>query len=213
MHKPFLRFFSFCPMTDETRLVEYLLPGQEQDVLESFCPPPFSSLKIQKAITTFLPGCRFHLLYRASRDGWSHSDFHRLCDHQGPTVTVLTSTGDYIFGGYVHRSWKSRNDYVNDPNAFLFSVKRPEGLEPTKLGLKQGRANYAMYDHALCGPTFGDGKDIYVCSGANGSGTGCSSHSHLKGTYELPAGCPITFFTESQDFRLVQMEVYKVTTD
>jgi hypothetical protein len=33
------------------------------------------------------------LLYRASRDGWLHSDFHSRCDDQGATLVVFKTTG------------------------------------------------------------------------------------------------------------------------
>ena len=48
------------------------------------------------------------LLYRASRDGWTASNFHSCCDNKGPTVTVIKS-GDYIFGGYTEHEWKGKN--------------------------------------------------------------------------------------------------------
>ena len=44
------------------------------------------------------------LLYRASRDGWSVSNFHHCCDYKGPTVTVIKS-GNHIFGGYTEKNW------------------------------------------------------------------------------------------------------------
>ena len=46
------------------------------------------------------------LLYRASRDGWTASNFHSRCDNKGPTVTVIKS-GNYIFGGYTEQAWQS----------------------------------------------------------------------------------------------------------
>ena len=48
------------------------------------------------------------LLYRASRDGWTASNFHSCCDSKGPTVTVIKSA-NYIFGGYTDRSWDCRS--------------------------------------------------------------------------------------------------------
>ena len=44
------------------------------------------------------------MLYCASRNGWSNSNFHRCCDNMGPTVTVIKS-GNYIFGGYAEKNW------------------------------------------------------------------------------------------------------------
>ena len=44
------------------------------------------------------------LLYCASRNGWSASNFHRRCDKKGPTVTVIESD-NHIFGGYTEKNW------------------------------------------------------------------------------------------------------------
>ena len=49
------------------------------------------------------------LLYRASRDGWSASDFHSCCDNKAPTVTVVKSRGSYLFGGYTEEEWQGRS--------------------------------------------------------------------------------------------------------
>jgi hypothetical protein len=50
--------------------------------------------------------CKWHLCYRASRDGWSSQDFHKNCDNKGPTV-VLVKANDCIFGGYTDQNWES----------------------------------------------------------------------------------------------------------
>ena len=47
------------------------------------------------------------LLYRASRDGWTASDFHSCCDNKGPTLTVIRSE-NYIFGGYTEQEWTGK---------------------------------------------------------------------------------------------------------
>lgn len=46
----------------------------------------------------------WNLLYRASRDGWSAYDFHRLCNDKGATV-FLVKVDDFIFGGFTDQSW------------------------------------------------------------------------------------------------------------
>jgi len=48
-----------------------------------------------------------NLLFRASRDGWDASGFHRLCDGKGATVTVMKGIDGYIFGGYTDVAWES----------------------------------------------------------------------------------------------------------
>ena len=68
-------------------------------------------LKVEIAFMTQLhkwlgEKCKWNLCYRASRDGWSGQDFHRLCDNKGPTV-VLIKANDCIFGGYTDQHWES----------------------------------------------------------------------------------------------------------
>ena len=46
----------------------------------------------------------WHLLFRASRDGFAASAFHSKCDIKGPTVTVVKS-GANIFGGFTEKPW------------------------------------------------------------------------------------------------------------
>ena len=62
------------------------------------------------------------LLYRASRDGWEHTDFHRLCDEKGPTVVIVKVDNGRLCGGYCSIGWKSDGGGKIDNNSFLFSL-------------------------------------------------------------------------------------------
>ena len=50
---------------------------------------------------------KWHLLFRASRDGFTTQAFHTKCDNKGPTVTIVKS-GNNIFGGFTENSWGSK---------------------------------------------------------------------------------------------------------
>ena len=50
---------------------------------------------------------KWHLLFRASRDGFTTQAFHAKCDNKGPTVTIVKS-GNNIFGGFTENSWGSK---------------------------------------------------------------------------------------------------------
>ena len=50
------------------------------------------------------------LLYRASRDGFAASDFHSRCDNKGPTITIIKSKGERIFGGVTSLPWDSTSN-------------------------------------------------------------------------------------------------------
>lgn len=41
------------------------------------------------------------LKYRASRDGWNASDYHRFCDKWGPTITLIMTTKNVLCGGFL----------------------------------------------------------------------------------------------------------------
>ena len=69
----------------------------------------------------------FELIYRASRDGWSSSNFHSLCDSKGPTVTVVKS-GNNIFGGYTEQSWDGKHFYLGINTLLINKIVQMEKL-------------------------------------------------------------------------------------
>ena len=87
---------------------------QIQGVIDKLEPKPYSESMIlslewrdwlKEAVGTSYD--EYHLLYRASVNGWGSSAFHSLCDNKGPTLVVVKS-GNYIFGGYTEESWSSK---------------------------------------------------------------------------------------------------------
>eukprot|EP00347_Sterkiella_histriomuscorum_P022914 403336678 len=67
---------------------------------------------------------QFKLLFNGSRDGFTASKFHELCDNKGPTVSFIQSEYGLVFGGYTCISWTSPGNYKSqsDPSAFVFSL-------------------------------------------------------------------------------------------
>jgi hypothetical protein len=64
-------------------------------------------------------------IYRGQEQGFKEKDFHSACDKKGPTVTVIQSAQDKIFGGFTNAPWTSPyqgNDYYADSEAFIFSL-------------------------------------------------------------------------------------------
>ncbi|XP_052786789.1 interferon-induced protein 44-like [Mya arenaria] len=64
----------------------------------------------------------FKLLYSITRDGCSATEFHRKCDNQGPTVTVLYNPQGSVYGGYAGLSWKTDGGHTKDDTAFIFRL-------------------------------------------------------------------------------------------
>ncbi|KAK8813395.1 hypothetical protein WA158_002987 [Blastocystis sp. Blastoise] len=56
---------------------------------------------------------KWKLLFRASEHNYSAVEFHRYCDYQGETVTLIKHIGHNnhinIFGGYTNQDWDSSN--------------------------------------------------------------------------------------------------------
>jgi hypothetical protein len=68
------------------------------------------------------------LLYSSKVHGWSGRIFHKKVDIKGAaTLTLMKSTSDagHIFGGFSMHPWASpylKGRWINDPEAFLFSI-------------------------------------------------------------------------------------------
>ena len=69
---------------------------------------------------------KMELKYKASTHGDSSSNFHSYCNGQGYTLTLIRNTKGYRCGAFITKSWGSSNGYINDPNAFLFSLEYKE---------------------------------------------------------------------------------------
>ena len=146
------------------------------------------------------------LLYRASEHGWQGAQFHAKCNNQGPTLTIIKSSGGFIFGGYADRAWNSCGNYQASPKAFLFALHCHSGLGPTKMAQNGRQPQRAVYDSNTNGPTFGNNYDVYVANNANGN---TSSYTNIGGTYQCPAGQTAnTFLTGAYNYTAAEVEVY-----
>jgi hypothetical protein len=76
---------------------------------------------------TWFDGMNFELtlLYKGSEQEFNHENFRRFVGNQGPTLHIVKSEHDYIFGGcafekYPNRQNGSNDDCKEDAKAFLF---------------------------------------------------------------------------------------------
>jgi hypothetical protein len=98
------------------------------------------------------------LLYKGSRDGYGAADFHRLCDFQGPSLTVITSTSGHVFGGFASSSWTSDNHWTKAVDSWLFMIKEEMAL---KYAGKPGIMRH-LFGDAGCGVVFGSNRELCV---------------------------------------------------
>jgi len=154
---------------------------------EGFVRPVYGTIGVHLSESFFLRALFSHVskkmgdvLYIASRDGDSATNFHTACDDKGPTIVICETTTGNIFGGYTDGNWGS-SGHVSSDSSFLFSV-RPT-LE--KYAIVDGRQGYAIYSHSSYGPVFSakNGEDLYIASGALSN-----SNSHTDGyAYAIPS--------------------------
>ena len=138
------------------------------------------------------------LLYRLTTDGDAASTFHSKCNYQGYTLSLIRNTKGYRCGGFTSKNWTSCGNYVNDPNAFLFSLEYKEQYF-TCDGIN------AIYDNGSYGPTFGNGNDLYI---ANNCTQNNSSYCNFPYSYGGVRARVLNggFYT----LKVNEIEVYKI---
>jgi hypothetical protein len=146
---------------------------------------------------------RWELIYKASRDGFDANAFHTRCDNKGPTMTIIQSNNNYLFGGYTSIPWTSDGSYKNDTTAFLFTLTNPHNIPPTKYLIKLGGTK-AVYHNGGYGPTFGGGHDIHLANASNSNYTNFSKH------YTDTTGQGNNTFTGARDFTTADIEVFQL---
>eukprot|EP00957_Ditylum_brightwellii_P139481 10630243-Ditylum_brightwellii.AAC.1 len=174
------------------KTVDYYFPGELAKLIFKECVVVDSNIVFEDEVDIIQGwldegGCRSirKLLYRASSDGWSSSEFHDNCDDKGPTLTIIQSTGGYVFGGFCDTAWSSDERDKTSPKAFLFTLKCHSGLPPTKMRLRDINDEKAV----------GVDNDLSYCFTDEGS------------TYECPEGQTGGFFlTGSDTFRASDIE-------
>lgn len=141
----------FIPPKNEQHLQELILEAEYfglEDLKKYLKPDSFANSKIlcEEYISKLHEwiGARknWQLCYQGTRDGFSASDFHAKCNNKGETVTVIKSTGGWIFGGYTPIDWTSRGGYAFDSRTFLFTLKNNTG---TQMKLKNNGPHQCKY--------------------------------------------------------------------
>ena len=66
------------------------------------------------------------LIYDAKKDGDDATTFHSLCDNKGPTLTIISTSDNKKIGGFLSKSFNGNKGFINDNNAFLFSLNYNE---------------------------------------------------------------------------------------
>ena len=144
---------------------------------------------------------KLSLLFRASRDGDTIKAFHDRVDGISPTISLIETKTNYIFGGFTDHAWDSKSGCVNTNNTFMFSFNKKK----IYIGKNGGKIHCAN-DH---GPWFCSGAGVY---GDNYFKTNNSYEWELKSNIGSFDG-----FTEEfelvggvKNFMVNEVEVFKV---
>ncbi len=168
-------------------------------------------------ICGFSQDLKWELKYRASRDGFSSSDFHSHCDGIPNTLTVIKAKSGNIFGGFTEQAWHSDDDFVADPKAFIFSLLNKEE-KPFKV-LCSNEGQYAICCFSEFGPCFGgyddNITDIFISSDShinNYVNSRCDfGYSYQHPDYLKDTNKSQNILAGSYDFETVEIEVFVKT--
>ena len=150
------------------------------------------------------------LIFRGTRDGMTNDSFLGSCCHQGPTIILIKSDKEYIFGGYASISWESHymDSYCSAPESFLFTLINAHNTQPTKFISNNDKKEIRHHNYSY-GPVFGGGSDLGLCQDfLNGGGW-----SSFPYTYQDSLGKGKSIFTGDNNnggFKVKEIEVFKV---
>lgn len=206
----FYRLKSFLEiLTEPERVEEERKKKEEEDKSRVFNGDTLLTMELIQKLNEFYGKADqcWELIYKATKDGFEVSTFHRLCDNQGPTMVIIRSIGGYLFGGYASQPWSTNGSYTNAPNSFLFLLTNANGNQPTKFPYNNN--GHAFYNHQNYGPTFGNGHDLYVSNQSNANN---SSYCNMTGIYSYPnsLGLGQATFTGTHNFQTTEVEVFKL---
>ena len=151
---------------------------------------------------------QWSLIYKASRDGFDASAFHVRCNNQGPTMTIVQSKNNYLFGGYTAVPWTSDCVWMQDSTAFLFTLTNPHNIPPRKYSINAEHSTHAVCHGGGNGPTFGAGHDLMVAGSSNVNNL---SYTKFPTAYIDTTSKGNGTFTGAETFTASEIEVYKLS--
>ena len=77
---------------------------------------------------------KFELIFKMSENGTKSEDFHKYCDNKGPTLILVKTTNNKIFGGFTPLNWNIKKGDEKDLNnySFIFSLNLKKKFDMIK---------------------------------------------------------------------------------
>ncbi|XP_062501309.1 uncharacterized protein LOC134178447 [Corticium candelabrum] len=182
-----------------------------QPVVSEFSSSTLMKTEDKRVLLSWLSGqMNWRLIYKASRDGYRAADFHRCCDNKGETISVIHTTGGYLFGGYTDVPWTSARVgvYKRSSQSFLFAFWS-SALGNTAVKATIVDSNHAVYHRADVCCAFGGGSNICISDSSN---TNFNSYSNWSNGeyYSYPPGVTSNkyWLVGQQTFQTQDIEVF-----
>ncbi|XP_047736312.1 GTPase-activating protein skywalker isoform X1 [Hyalella azteca] len=158
------------------------------------------------------------LLYTTEEHGSSLTTFYQRVENHEPTILLVRTTCDHVFGAYCSVAWNNRNKrdefgnkqtYYGTGETFLFSL-RPVPAKHQWVGITQQKHNAALSSVQHSAELFMHGdEDMITVGGGDGQGL-FLDHELQFGktekclTFDNPPLCP------TGDFEIKVVEVYGI---
>ena len=145
-------------------------------------------------------------LYTATINGDKSEDFKKYCNNKGPTLVVIKSKKDEIFGGFTKSNWNNENfAFGCDNDAFLYSITNKKVFDIIKP--EKAIVNYQIGYAFACFGNKNDWDGIYLCDNFLSIPQCYCNPKKLTDIYNLKNKEDLC----SQDiFILKEMEVYQI---
>ncbi|CAL4124990.1 unnamed protein product [Meganyctiphanes norvegica] len=159
------------------------------------------------------------LVYTTEEHGCSLTTFFLRCQKFAPTLLLVRTTKDYVFGAYLSSPWATRNKqdefgnrqtYFGTGESFLFSL-RPQSARYEWVGINQQKSGGPTLEHSA--ELFMHADNTMLSIGGGG-GQGIQLDEELRfgktewcQTFNNPPLCP------ESDFEVKVIEVYSLSNE
>ncbi len=168
-----------------------------------------NSINYQKSIINWIKEktnkniSKTELIFKMSENGFKSDDFHKACDNKGPTLILIKTTKNRIFGGFTPLNLsKDKGDQNDETNqTFIFSLNLMKKYDLIKKKEEAIRASSGL--------NFGN-SDIFLGINLKEGQTYANKNCNFlsNNNLELTGGKG-----ESEHFETEEFEVYKIILD
>ena len=145
---------------------------------------------------------KFELLFTMSENGSNSNDFHKYCDNKGPTLTLIKTTKNKLFGGFTPLNWENNGNCPKDESnqTFIFSLNLMKKYDIIKIHEPAIRFN------SKNGPIFGNYDFFLKSNMKTGESYANGLCNYLSNYYLDLTGGNGT----NESFEVEEFEVFKV---